>query len=188
MKQSFFKLLLLVLAAAIVAGCQTRPPPSPDMTQLGPDEGMGADWIDSSDVYAGGIPGLEMRDPAYVGTDAEARQMRGVLESVYFEFDRSTIRPGERAKLESAYQYLSENPNHKLLIEGHCDWRGTAEYNLALGDRRASSAKDYLVQLGLSRDRIETVSKGDMEAIVGGSESEMQRDRRAELIPIRPFE
>ena len=191
MNSSLLKFLSLILLISLASGCQNRPPPSPDMTRgTGPGTGMDGDYIDGTDVAGSGMPagfGLEERDPRYGnGEDARARQQRGVLESVYFDFDSSNVRSAERPKLQAAYAYLNNNPEMTLLIEGHCDWRGTAEYNLALGDRRAASVRNFLVDLGIDSSRIETLSKGDLEASVGGNDQQMQQDRRAELIPVRP--
>jgi hypothetical protein len=80
------------------------------------------------------------------GVIEDADTIRGLLQPVYFDFDRSNVKADERAKLQAAKDYLDKNPQYRLLLEGHCDWRGTAEYNLGLGDRRASEAKKYLLR------------------------------------------
>ena len=81
-----------------------------------------------------------------------------------------------------AKDYLAKNPNQKLLLEGHCDWRGTAEYNLSLGDRRASAVKKYLLSLGVVADKLETLSKGSLEAAKNGDDASMAKDRRVDLV------
>ena len=108
-----------------------------------------------------------------------------MLEPVYFDLDSSTIKPGERAKLQAAKDYLDQNPTLRLLIEGHCDWRGTDEYNLGLGDRRANAAKKYLVTIGVAADRLETLSKGSLEAKKEGGEAQWAKDRRDELVLLK---
>ena len=80
---------------------------------------------------------------------------------------------------------MQSNPNSKIIIEGHCDWRGTTEYNLALGDRRARSCKQFLESLGVDSFSIEILSKGDQEAMQGGTASQMAEDRRAEFVIIK---
>ena len=112
-------------------------------------------------------------------------QMRGVLQDVYFDFDSSSIKGTERSKLEEAAQYLRDNPNHRILLEGHCDWRGTAEYNLGLGDRRANAALKYLTSLGVSATRVETLSKGSLEAVKNADKGTAAKDRRVEIIVIQ---
>ena len=77
---------------------------------------------------------------------------------------------------------MLDNPARGLLLEGRCDWYGTAEYNLALGDRRAASARDYLITLGIEPSRLEILSKGSLDASPGLSKIESAQDRRADLI------
>jgi peptidoglycan-associated lipoprotein len=83
------------------------------------------------------------------------------LKSVYFDFDRADIRPADANVLDANARWLQENRGALVLIEGHCDERGTDAYNLALGERRARSARDYLVAHGVAADRITTVSYGE---------------------------
>lgn len=135
--------------------------------------------------------GLEERDPNQgfgedgTYTDANGKtwdMVGGVLPSVYFGFDSAAIGAAERGKLQQAANHLMDNPSDALLLEGHCDWYGTTEYNLALGDRRSSSARDYLVTLGVDGSRIETLSKGSLDSTSGLSKTESSQDRRADVI------
>ena len=82
-------------------------------------------------------------------------------EDVYFEFDKSTLTPVAQETLTRKAEYLRKFPNLSVTIEGNCDERGTNEYNLALGDRRAESAKAFLVQLGIEASRMTTISYGE---------------------------
>ena len=111
---------------------------------------------------------------------------RSALQAVYFDFDKSDIKPGERSKLQMAKGYLDLNPGYRLLLEGHCDWRGTAEYNLGLGDRRANATKHYLQSLGVAADRLETVSKGSLEAMTNEDSAAMAKERRVDLVVVNP--
>ncbi len=113
------------------------------------------------------------------------QMIKGLLEPVYFDFDKSGIKASERIKLETAMIYLSENPQYRLLLEGHCDWRGTAEYNLGLGDRRATATRQFLETAGTSSTRLETASKGDLDAIENGDATAMAADRKVELIILK---
>lgn len=179
---SGFALLFLSLAL-LLGGCENTPPPDASTT-LPSGSGSGrADFVLPSEVYGAGASGLEFRDEAFSEVSS---QREGLLAPIYFGFDKSDIPPAERGKLTDAANYLQDNPSHRLLIEGHCDWRGTSEYNLNLGDRRAGSVSNFLQQLGISPDRIETVSKGDLDAQPQAPESQMALDRRAELIVILP--
>ncbi len=82
------------------------------------------------------------------------------VRDIYFDFDKSDIRPDQQATMQADAQFLNQHPNINFLIEGHCDERGSIEYNLALGDRRASSVKNALVAVGVSASRIKTISYG----------------------------
>jgi len=107
------------------------------------------------------------------------------LQPIYFDFDRSSIRDEARAILEKAAAFLKENPGIHIRIEGNCDERGTNEYNLALGERRANSAKLFLVSLGISPDRIRTISYGEERPLgVGRSEEAWAKNRRDDFVVI----
>ena len=104
---------------------------------------------------------------------------------VYFDFDSSSIKTSERAKIAQAADYLRSNPGHLLILEGHCDWKGTPEYNLGLGERRATSVKQYMETLGISSASLETLSKGDLNAVEGVSSTQMAEDRRVAFLVVR---
>ena len=112
-------------------------------------------------------------------------RVRGELPSIYFGFDSSSVGASERSKLQQAAEYLEQNPEHHLLVEGHCDWHGTSEYNLVLGDRRANSIGDYLDTLGITPGRIEKLSKGSLEATSGLSRELSSQNRRGDLIVLK---
>jgi peptidoglycan-associated lipoprotein len=109
------------------------------------------------------------------------KPMRTVdVTDIYFDFDSSDILGSQTAALEAKAQSLKANPNKKITIEGHCDERGTNEYNLALGDRRAARTKSYLEKLGISASRMDTVSFGEEKpAVVGHTEEAWEKNRRA---------
>jgi len=103
-----------------------------------------------------------------------------VGDRVFFAFDRSDITPEARRTLERQAEWLKRYPNVTVTIEGHCDERGTREYNLALGERRATAAKNVLVALGIPANRITTISYGkERPAVVGSNESAWAQNRRA---------
>jgi peptidoglycan-associated lipoprotein len=177
---SLFGLLLALITFA--AGCRSPQVPDPAMTAVRGQAGTGgADWINPEDIASAEALGLSGRDPSLMDP---TNRLENLFPPVYFDFDQSFVRPEDRPTLQTVATYLNQNPSAQLLVEGHCDWRGTTEYNMALGDRRANSVTAYMEQLGISADRLETVSKGDLEAITEGSENEMSRDRRADLIII----
>ena len=94
------------------------------------------------------------------GTYNGRTTLLGLFEPVYFNFDSSSIAASERSKLQEAAKYLSKNKGSGVLLEGRCDWYGTADYNLALGEQRANSARTYLSTLGVKDSQIEILSKG----------------------------
>jgi len=105
------------------------------------------------------------------------------LTKVHFDFDKYNIRPVDEGTMKANAGWMQANKNTKTVIEGHCDERGTAEYNIALGDRRAKSTKNYLQNLGVAADRLSTVSFGEERPIATcNNESCWSQNRRAEFV------
>ena len=104
------------------------------------------------------------------------------FDPIYFGFDQYNINSSERDKLAGIAEFLNTNPKAKLLIEGYCDWKGTPAYNKSLGDRRATTVKSYLMDLGADQSRIETVSIGDENAIPNADGEQAKLDRRAAFV------
>jgi peptidoglycan-associated lipoprotein len=108
---------------------------------------------------------------------------RSRLETIYFAFDRAEIQDQFRPILTASADWLKRNPNARVQIEGHCDERGSVQYNLALGERRAESAKRYLESLGVEGSRLSTISYGEERpAVAGDNEEAHSRNRRAEFV------
>ncbi len=115
----------------------------------------------------------------------EDARRRGLLGDVFYDFDKYDLRPDARERLEKNAEFMQSPEGRGLTftIEGHCDERGTNEYNLALGQRRASAALDYLVSLGVSRSRFKTVSYGEERPFCTQSNEECwQQNRRARFV------
>jgi peptidoglycan-associated lipoprotein len=113
---------------------------------------------------------------------AAAAEAEG-LQPVYFDFDRSFVRDDARAVMKTNAEWLKANPTAKVRIEGNCDERGTIEYNQALGQRRAASAKKYLTDLGISAGRISLISYGKEKPVcTEGNEECWQKNRRGDLV------
>ncbi|CAM2058746.1 Peptidoglycan-associated lipoprotein [Desulfovibrionales bacterium] len=103
-------------------------------------------------------------------------------EKVYFDFDKYDLKPESRAILDRKAKVLRDNPKIKVLLEGHCDERGTQEYNLALGDRRAKVSHQYLIRAGVNSTQLETVSYGkEQPAVQGHNEQSWALNRRDEF-------
>jgi peptidoglycan-associated lipoprotein len=108
-----------------------------------------------------------------------------LVKDAYFDFNKADIRADARTALAETAQYLRNYPTERVTIEGHCDERGSTEYNLALGDRRASAAKQYLVSLGISADRINTVSFGKEKPFcMQSTEDCYQQNRRGHFVRV----
>jgi peptidoglycan-associated lipoprotein len=162
-------------AAPIDTGTTSNPP-------LGGMPGDGDD-LTSTDLDNGMIPqaGLGTFEGYIMDPEAFAGQ------TIYFDFDSSVVKLSEIDKVNAVGDELKLRPMVKLLIDGHCDERGTEEYNRALGDRRALSTREVLVKYGIDRDRIRTRSWGeDMPADPGHDQAAWARNRRAEFIMLLP--
>jgi peptidoglycan-associated lipoprotein len=116
------------------------------------------------------------------GIEGEVLESK-MLKDIHFDFDKYDIRPGDAEILKENAALLMKYPNVKIQIEGHCDERGTVEYNLALGERRANSTKRYLVSLGISGDQISTISYGEERPLdPGHNEEAWTKNRRAHTV------
>ncbi len=105
------------------------------------------------------------------------------VKDIFFDFDKSNIRPDARETLKGDADFLLKNNNSNIVIEGHCDERGTAEYNMALGQRRAQETKKYLVNLGIKEPRIKTISYGEERPFDPGHDEEAwAKNRRAHFL------
>jgi len=128
--------------------------------------------LQETDLGAGEFTAIDPSDPV----------LSAIFKNILFNYDQFSLTPQACAILDSIGAWMKGNPGKVLMIEGHCDDRGTNEYNLALGDRRANSAKTYLVQLGVDSARIYTISYGEERPIVDGSnESAWAKNRRGEF-------
>ncbi len=168
-------LAFVLLASTALAACGPKKvndiPPTADGTNYG-DGGQ-----TNYDPTAGQIvPGSQEDFLASVGMNGDR---------VFFDTDRFNIDAADQATLQAQAQWLMRYPQKRILIEGHCDERGTRDYNLALGERRAQAAKNYLASLGIDASRIETVSHGKEKPAVTGSNPEAwAQNRRAVTITL----
>jgi peptidoglycan-associated lipoprotein len=186
--------VVLFLCAVLLAGC----PKNPEVGQAGPAAvGPQAAVAPSAPTApAAKAPETPVSRP---GVPQEAavtpRKSEGAppgppravgespLKDVFFEYDKATIREDQKAALAADVAWLRANPAGKLVAEGHCDERGTAEYNLALGERRAKAVRDFLVAAGIEASRIRTVSYGEERPFVlGHDESAWKFNRRGHLV------
>jgi len=135
-------------------------------------------------------PPLRVSSPATPPPDLGRRAMTAadfnaqkLLGSIHFDFNRSSLREDGMSVLASNFEWLQAHPTLRVAIEGHCDERGTNEYNLALGDRRANAARDYLVEAGVEAGRIRTISYGEERPVdPGHTEESWAKNRRADFL------
>ncbi|MET3873235.1 OmpA family protein [Puniceicoccus vermicola] len=189
------RICLGIALLAALSACTKTPKPDPSATVIGqsptrPDfNTLPKDPSFSTNPGASAYnedlsgEGLMPRDSAF--NILEGEQIRNVFPTIYFDFDQSFVRPVDRSTLEQVADALRAAPDDYLLIEGYCDWKGTTEYNLALGDRRATSVKDYIISLGIDPSRVEILSKGDLEAAPDAGPEGRALDRKAELVIVR---
>ncbi len=138
--------------------------------------------VPASDIAFGTGTGTGLDVRSYANSFVENQS---VLEPIYFDFNRTTIKTIERTKVKAAAKWLQHNPGKRLVLIGRCDWRGTAEYNLGLGDRRANAVKTSLLSIAPDLTRIETLSKGSTEAKKGGSKASWAKDRRVDFVELK---
>jgi peptidoglycan-associated lipoprotein len=168
---------ILAASALFLTACSKKPVHGPqDATQTGGNQ------IDPNSVAVPPDSGLQTRTTT---ADDLANANKSVVDPVYFDFDRSAVPQRERAKIEAAVKWLKDNPERNMVLEGHCDWRGTAEYNLGLGDRRANAVRKYLESLGIDPKRLETLSKGSQDAKQTGGDAEWAKDRRVDFLALK---
>ncbi|QXD25996.1 OmpA family protein [Opitutia bacterium ISCC 51] len=182
-------IICLSAFALFWAGCQNAGRPTPEMTRMGMGTGPGSDGggvaSNVDNAGSGNLGDFEYGDENLQSRTSDVSGVNGpAYASVYFDYDRSYVRESERAILNETAKYLLQNSGQRVLIEGHCDWKGTTDYNLALGDRRANSVKSYLVELGVSPSSIDVLSKGDLDANEGADDAGRQLDRRGDIILI----
>jgi len=170
----------LLIAIAMLPACsgneppETTPAPPPPVERPTPAPAPAEETPDAGD--------WDEAEPASDVLTIEEINQQGILQTIYFDYDQADIRPDQRAKLQANAQYLRDNTDFRLLIGGHCDERGTREYNMSLGEQRASNTMQYMVSLGVPRDRIEIISYGEEQpAADGGTESAWAQNRRAQF-------
>jgi peptidoglycan-associated lipoprotein len=172
----------LVSAAVIFTGCTQKPRSTPADTLPATPAGGAIEPTKMGDLTDASANGLQQR-PEGVIEDADT--IRNLLQSVYFDFDKSAIKQAERAKMTAAADYLKKTPLYRLMLEGHCDWRGTSEYNMGLGDRRAQEVKKFLQTLGVPADKLQILSKGSLGAAEKGTDDQMSKDRRVDFVILK---
>ena len=162
-----FKNTLLVLMACIVlSACATKKEVETQTTTTTTE--AKTETTETKDEAIEPIAG-QMQGDVYTGTDSVGYLAEGVKDRVFFATNESILTTASRETLRAQAAWLRKNPDVTVVVEGHADERGTREYNLALGERRANAAKDYLMTYGISSDRISVLSYGKERPVDSGS-------------------
>lgn len=161
---------LLVIMMIASAGCSSK------SAVTTPDNASGAD----SSQYQGGLSGSGAQAGRGYGFD---EFQTGPIGDVFFDYDSSVLSTEAQERLTQNAAWMKSNTGKSVLIEGHCDDRGTSEYNIALGERRAVSAKEFLTRIGISSSRLETVTYGEERPFdKGQNEEAWAKNRRAHFV------
>jgi peptidoglycan-associated lipoprotein len=188
------RLLFLIVSGLIVLSCTPRTVTTPQPATMPSEktttmEGMEKKQpIEKGTTEIGGeevakIETAEIQEPT--AAELSAKEREEILKDIHFDFDKYDIRDQDKPILRKIADWLLSRKDVKLIIEGHCDERGTNEYNLGLGDKRATATKDYLVSLGVPENRLQTVSYGEERPIcTEHNESCWQQNRRAHFVVI----
>ena len=162
------RFLVLIAAIGLLAACETAPK----------DAANAAGASGSSSSTSSSTEASSSSSSSAAATPAE--ELASIGDRVFFDYDSSALSAEAKATLSAQAAFLASNPSVTITVEGHCDERGTREYNLALGERRATAARDYLVAQGVNSARIKTISYGkERPSFIGSNPYAYSKNRRA---------
>jgi peptidoglycan-associated lipoprotein len=167
-KRWMLVMMMGMVCALVITGCKKKPKGA----------GLGGDNI-------GGVAGSDVYGEGLSDRPEGGTEVAGQFSAVYFDYDSAQINESERSKIESVASSM-KGGSGQVIVEGNCDERGSTEYNLALGERRALAVRAYLVGLGVDGARIQTKSYGEEKpAVQGHDESAWSKNRRAEFVVVQ---
>ena len=174
-----FRIFALMVAVVLVSACET----APDESAAASGAGTSPAATSSAGSTTAATPSTTAATPSATapsGPTAGSQEdlVANVGDRVFFDFDKYNLKPDARAVLEKQAAWMKQFASVTVSIEGHCDERGTREYNLALGERRANSVKDFLVALGISPSRVKTISYGKERPVALGSDEQAWTQNR----------
>lgn len=173
MLKRFSSITLMVAAMLLTVSCATKKPATDAAGAAGGGDASGK--MDSS---------IASQDLAFDATGSDSGKING-LHTVHFELDSSTLTTETRRQLAENAEWIKANSKATVQVEGHCDSRGSVEYNLALGERRAKAVKNYMVSLGIDSKRLTIISYGEEKPIAqGDNEEAYAKNRRANFVPL----
>ena len=180
MKKLIIYTLAIILVFSFAVACKKKPkevpPPPPQVQEQPPVEKVEQPKVEEPQLS---------EEEMFLQKSLDQINREKPLGTVYFDYNTAAIRGDARATLDTDAAWLKKFRTAKILVEGHCDERGTEEYNLALGEKRAKAAQDYLLSAGIAPDRIKIISYGKSQPInPGHDESAWQLNRRAQFVII----
>lgn len=189
-----FSLFVCVLALTVIAatGCKKKPAkvtplPNSKISTVGdlPPGGILPGGDNTGGITGGSSATGFPAGPGHIGWKEDHETLK--TETVYFDYDSSTIKSSEKSKIENVAAYLKAHLSAAVKVEGNCDERGTEEYNRALGERRALAIREYLINSGIAANSVDTVSYGeDRPADPGHDEAAWKRNRRGDFVVLTP--
>ena len=173
---------IAVVALAVSAGCSSKPKPS-QAPSAAPSSSAWADPLAKSNEPTEITVSPDASGPDGASVSVDDMNRRGYLKDVFFDLDRSEVRGDQREVLDQNAGWLRRHPEVRIVIEGHCDERGTAQYNMALGEKRAQTVVDYLVALGIQTSRVQVMSYGKERPFSHGHDDRAwSQNRRAHFV------
>jgi len=171
------KLFTGALLVFFLAACSTTPKDTADTSGSG--SSSSSSDVTSNESEEGTIT-ESSPESASIEPGSQEDLIVNVGDRVYFDYDSSELTPDNQELLQEQVAWLKQYSDVSIIVEGHCDERGTREYNLALGEKRAQSVKNYLISLGISSDRISTISYGkERPAVIGSNDGAWAQNRRS---------
>ena len=168
----FYKFFISIFIVLFVAACATKPKDSADSS--------GSGSTSSSSDVSSEEGTITETDGSGIVSGSQEDLIVNVGDRVFFGYDSSDLDSDALELLQDQVAWLKQNSDVSVTIEGHCDERGTREYNLALGEKRAQAVKNYLISLGISSDRVSTISYGkERPAVVGSNDGAWAQNRRS---------
>jgi peptidoglycan-associated lipoprotein len=190
---NLFNVFIVSMALVVgSSGCHRKPSsitPIPDNMQPPPGVGPGETLQNNNPATPsdGTIPVSYGKYADLLNGPHNEDRDKFKADTVYFDFDRATIKASEESKLQDVANYFKNNSTDALIIEGNCDERGTEKYNLSLGERRALAVREYLANLGMDPQRIKTVTYGASKPVdPGHNEAAWKKNRRGDIVLVTP--
>lgn len=175
-------MLMLCCAAFVTGGCAKKEMVKEDET-LTQKESVAVDTTPTTPEAVPVAKDTVVKEESFKDTSAESQK---IFETLYFDFDSYVLRQDARDALDKNFQWMKKNAAEKVRLEGHCDERGSDEYNLALGEKRARAAQSYLSTLGVSPERLSVISYGkEKPADPGHDEDAWAKNRRVEFVIVK---